>query len=515
MGLVNEFKRFAMSALMATVQLHRRAGVASTLGALVLIALPALTEAGEPCDFACRLHQANQASLAELVEAGLLDGVTAGRIAEALQRVSVEQAAPGAPRWSNYLDLERRLTALVGAEASRLHTGRSRQDLNETIRRMLARDQLLELLDEIARTRAAILDLADKGIDVVIPAYTHGVQAQPTTLAHYLLAFDAALQRDGERLREAYARLNLSPLGAAALGTSGYPLDRQRLASRLGFAAPVVNAFDANLVASMDYKVELASVFMACALQAGLFAQDLHAQYRHARPWLLVDSATTDVSSIMPQKRNPRSIDRLRSNASRLLADAQGVIFAAHNVNTGMNDYRDDDPLNGAVDEALQMLQAWRQLLAGLGIDREAARTVIDADYATMTEVADVLVREAGLPFRVAHHYASALTDVGRASGRTPIELSDAELEDVYRGMQGEALPVPVETVRLAMDPLTMIAGRRGLGGPQPAEVTRMLALARRSLESESAWRLAARSALAEADTRREAEFGRILGGGD
>lgn len=495
--------------------LHRRTVVPTVLALLALIVAPSLAAGSAACDFACRLHQANQASLAELVEAGLLDRGVASRIAGALRQVAQEQAAPGARRWSNYLDLERRLIDLLGTEASRLHTGRSRQDLNETIRRMGAREQVLALLEALGEARSAMLVLAERGVDVVIPAYTHGVQAQPTTLAHYLLAFDAALERDAQRLREGYARLNLSPLGAAALGTSGYPLDRERLAARLGFAAPVMNAFDANLVASMDYKVELAAVFMACALQAGLFAQDLHAQYRHARPWLLVDSATTDISSIMPQKRNPRSIDRLRSNASRLLASAQGVVLAAHNVNTGMNDYRDDDPLNSAVGEALQMLQAWRQLLAGLGIDQEAARAVIDADYATMTEVADVLVREAGLPFRAAHHYASELTDLGRTSGRPPTELSDAELEAVYRGMQGEALPVPVDTIRLAMDPSAMIAGRRGLGGPQPAEVTRMLALARRSTESGSAWLLEARASLAGADARREAEFGRILGAGD
>jgi len=474
-----------------------------------------LAGADDSCDFACRLHQANQASLVELLEAGLLDGGTAGRIAETLQRVALEQATPGAPRWSNYLDLERRLTELAGPEASRLHTGRSRQDLNETIRRMLARDQLLELSEALEGTRVAVLELAERGVEVVIPAYTHGVQAQPTTLAHYLLAFDAALERDAQRLREAYARLNLSPLGAAALGTSGYPLSRERLAESLGFAAPVANSFDANLVASMDYKVEFASILQACALQAGLFTQDLHAQYRHARPWLLVDSATIDISSIMPQKRNPRSIDRLRSNASRLLAAAQGVTLAAHNVNTGMNDYRDDEPLNAVVAEAVQLFKAWRQLVAGLGVDEAAAREVIDADFATMTEVADVLVREAGLPFREAHHYASELTDLGRASSRAPAELSDEELERTYRALQGESLPVPVALIRRAMDPAGMIAGRRGLGGPQSAEVTRMLRLARRSIESESAWRLAARASLAAADARREAGFGRILGGGD
>ena len=341
----------------------------------------------------------------------------------------------------------------------------------------------------------------------MIPAYTHGVQAQPTTLAHYLLAFDAALGRDANRLRELYPRLNHSPLGAAALGTSGFAIDRQRLAVLLGFEGPVENSYDANLLSSADVKIELANALANSAIHVGQFAQDLHAQYREARPWMGVDESTTDVSSLMPQKRNPRPVDRLRSRATDVVAGAQTVMLAAHNTNTGMNDYRGTEPLFAVTDAAQGMYLAWAKLVAGLKVDPAAARAIVDGDYATMTEVADTLLRDAGVPFRVAHHYASALTDYGRAEGKRPAELTDAELQAIYVEAIGEPLPLPPGTIHAAMDPAKMVAARKGLGGPQPVEVRRMLAAQQLGVQADESWLKSRREALQAAAKARQAAF--------
>ena len=483
--------------------------ISTAIGAVGLLWLgtAGTASAEASCDFLCNMTAANEASLVMLREQDLLPPGLAREIGRGIEQIEQEQAAKGAKRWTNYLDFEKRLIELAGPEASRLHTGRSRQDLHETVRRMLMRDEFLDTFGRLLQARAALQDLAGRHVETVIPAYTHGVQAQPITLAHYLLAFDAALGRDADRLRELYPRLNQSPLGAAALGTSGFAVDRQRLAALLGFDGPVENSYDANLLSSADVKIELANALANSAIHVGQFAQDLHAQYREARPWMGVDESTTDVSSLMPQKRNPRPVDRLRSRATDVMAGALAVMLAAHNTNTGMNDYRGTEPLFAVTDAAQGMYSAWARLLGGLQVDPAAALSVVDGDYATMTEVADTLLREAGVPFRVAHHYASALTDYGRAQGKRPAELTDDELQSVYREAIGEPLPLPAGAIHYAMDPAKMVAARKGLGGPQPAEGRRMLEAQQADVRADEDWLKSRQQALRQAAAARQAAF--------
>ena len=184
-----------------------------------------------------------------------------GRIARSVTRIIDEQAQPGAPRSANYLHFEARLVEIGGEEASRIHIGRSRQDLHGTARRMQLRAAFLASLEPLLDARAALLDLAGRNLDTVIPAYTHGVQAQPTTLGHYLLAFSAAFERDADRLREDWDRVNQPPLGSGPLATSGFPIDRVRLATLLGFDRPIDNSYDANFIASMAAGAEFANAW--------------------------------------------------------------------------------------------------------------------------------------------------------------------------------------------------------------------------------------------------------------
>lgn len=439
-------------------------------------------------DFFCCMAEANKASLVMLLEEGLVDRRQAEKIADAMMRLHREQEAEGARRTANYLPYEERLIELAGEEVANLHLGRSRQDLHGVVRRMLIRDQWLALADGALQARAALLRLAEQEAATPIPAYTHGVQAQPTTLGHYLLAFSASLERDLQRFREGYARMNRSPLGAAALGTSGFALDRERLAELLGFAAPVENSYDANLVSSGDLRRELAGILALSAVPIGQLVENLHTQYHNPRPWILLDESSVAISTIMPQKRNPRPLDRVRSQASRVLGGAQTEMLLAHNTNTGMHDYRDIAPVMELAEDARLMYRRYEQLIALLRIDRERALEELQRGYSTMTEVADMLVREAGLPFRTAHRYASALTDYGRANRRSPDSLTDEELRTIYRETIGGRLPVPMETLRRAMDPAAMLADRRGSGGPQAAEVQRMLSGHRESLAAGRQW---------------------------
>jgi argininosuccinate lyase len=472
--------------------------------ALSIAAAPA---AGQSHDDFHHLGEINKASLVMLVEEGFITRSLGADIAGGVARVIDEQGAPGEARSSNYLDFEARLLEIAGAEASRIHTGRSRQDIGSTMRRMALREALLDTYAALLAARRALLELAAAHVDTLIPAYTHGVQAQPTSLAHYLLAFAAAFERDAMRLEAAYERLNLSPLGAAAFATSGFAIDRPRLAELLGFDGVVENSYDANLVASVDSKIEFANALSSSAIVVGQLMQNLHTQYHDASPWIQLAEATTDVSSIMPQKRNPRPLDEVRLLASAVVSGAHGVTLNAHNTNSGMNDYRPATQTLLVAARAREMYAAYVRVMTNLIVDAGRALEEIDRDYSTMTEVADVLLREAEVPFRIGHHYASKLTTYGRGSGKHPKELTDTELVELYRESVGGELPVDVAVIRAAMDPAVMVRERKGLGGPQPAEVERMLARRAAALGESTRWLAASRDRLSAAARKRQAAF--------
>ena len=477
-----------------------------TLG-IALALVPAVAGAqGERDDFD-RLGQINKASIVMLAEAGLVPPPLAAAIAAGIAQVIAEQGEPGARRSSDYLVFEEHLVEVAGRGASRLHTGRSRQDIGSTSRRLALRAALLATYESLLAPRDALLALAERHTATVIPGYTHGVQAQPTSLAHYLLAFAAALERDADRLAEAYARLNRSPLGAAALGTSGFPIDRERLAALLGFGGVLENSYDANHVSSVDSKTELASALAISAIGVGQFSEDVQVQYHDPAPWLLLDRSLTGISSIMPQKRNPIALERLRQVASIVLGDAQTVFLTAHNTSTGMIDYRGADQVLETTEKARRMYALYADVVGGLVVDPARSLAEVDADYATMTEVADTLLRHAEVPFRVGHHYASEITEYGRAHGKRPKELTAEELLHIYEETYGEPLPVGVDRIREALDPERMVASRQGLGGPQPAETRRMLQEGRERLAAGRRWLDGARGALREAETALEAAF--------
>lgn len=479
---------------------------------LLGMTIPSWVQGAEPCeDFYCYMALANRASLVMLLEVGLVDQALAKQIGAAVVQDNQEQGEPGARRTSNYLNVEKRLIEIMGPEASSLHKGRSRQDLHGTVRRMMIRDALLEVHADQLSAREALLGLAERHAHTLIPAYTHGVQAQPTAMGHYLLAFAAALARDAQRLHEVFPRINQSSLGAAALGTSGYPIDRERLANLLGFNGPVENSYDANLVSPVDTRLEFANALAVSAIPIGQLMQNIHTQYADPSPWMLLGEGQTDVSSIMPQKSNPRALDRVRSAASAVVAGAQAVAIHAHNTNSGMNDYRRIEPLMQVIDDASDMYRNFARVVGALRIDEQRALAELNEDYSTMTEIADTLVRDANLPFREAHHYASELTHLGRSAGKRPMDLTDRELRRTYQETVGQPLPVPVAAIRAAMDPRVMVETRMGKGGPQPAEVTRMLAKARSDLAADRQWARETSSAILAALTDLEKRFNQLL----
>ena len=457
------------------------------------------------------LDQINKASIVMLDETGLVAHALAVKIARGIAQVIDDERKMPPTRSADYLDYEPRLLAAAGPDASRLHTGRSRQDIASAIARMNLRDGLLREIEALLAGREKLLALAAAHTDTIIPAYTHGVQAQPTTLAHYLLAFASALSRQSERLQQAYARINQNPLGTAALATSSFKLDRARTGALLGFDGIADNAYDANHLAPIDCFLDVANALAIIAVQLGMFAQDLHAQYAEPVPWfMLASGGLTGVSSIMPQKRNPAALEQLRAQSSILLGEMQGIYLLAHNNRTGMFDYRLYDPVPAA--RALSVLTLFAQIVDGLVVNKARALAEVNADYSTTTEIADALLQRADVPFRIGHHFASKLTDFGRGQGLTLHEIPYAEAARIYAAENKQPLPLDEAAFREIISAEYMVYGRQGRGGPQPQEVARMLADERAKVAADRAWFTQAGARVAAAEAALDQVFYQLAG---
>lgn len=420
------------------------------------------------------LDEINKASIVMLAKSGIVPDAVARTIARGIATVIADERKGTTRQSADYLDYEPRLLAAAGAEGSRLHTGRSRQDIASTIARMNLRDGLLKEIDAAVKARDALLANAEQHKGTIIPAYTHGVQAQPTTYAHYLLALAAMVGRETARLFDAYGRVNRNPLGSAALATSSFPLDRAHLGALLGFDGLIENAYDANHLAPVDSALEVASALAIAAVQIGQFAQDIHAQYAEAVPWFVLGSGElTGVSSIMPQKRNPAALEQLRAQASLMLADMHAVTLLAHNTRIGMFDYRLYDPVPCA--RPLLVIDLFTKVVNGLVVNKERALAEVRADYSTTTEIADALLQRANVPFRIGHHFASQLTDHGRGKGLKLQEIPYAEAARIYEAGTQTKLPLTESDFKEVISAEYMVFGRKGIGGPQVKEVERML----------------------------------------
>lgn len=452
----------------------------------------------------------NKASIVMLDETGIVPHDTARKIAAGIAQVLAdfrESEREALPRRSaDYLDYEPRLIAVAGPDASRLHTGRSRQDIASTIARMNLRDGLLKTVEALVVAREKLLIVAGRHTETIVPAYTHGVQAQPTTFGHYLHALAAALGRQVERMQQAYARVNRSPLGAAALATSSFPLNRARLAVLLGFEGLVENAYDANHLAPVDSALEVAGALSIAAIQLGQFAQDIHAQYAGPTPWFMLQTGElTGVSSIMPQKRNPAALEQLRAQASIVVGEMHTVSLISHNNRTGMFDYRAYDPVPCA--RPLQVLKLFQQVVDGIVVNKDRALDEVRADYSTTTEIADALLQRADVPFRIGHHFASKLTDYGRGHGHRIGEIPYAEAARLYREQTDQALPLSEADFAEVISAEYMVFGRKGLGGPQVAEVNRMLVSEGERAVDERVWLQRRGDDLARAEAALEQAF--------
>ncbi|WP_339530094.1 argininosuccinate lyase [Pseudomonas mucidolens] len=462
------------------------------------------------------LNRINKASIVMLTEERIVTPQMGRKIAGGV-RYAIDQAdQPGGKRPSDVLQLEKIMTDKIGPEASLIHSGRSRQDMLATYRLANLRTQVLAYSGALNATRQRILALAEKNVDTLVPAYTNGVQAMPISYAHYLLAFEAAFERDGQRIRELYARLNLSPMGTAVLANSAYPLNRERLALLLGFDGVRENSLDSSQVSTYDIPIEAANLAASSAIRVGAMIGDIHTQYHQIRPWLLLDEQSTYTSSAMPQKRNPGLLMRTREAASNVVSQAQGVTLRAHNVTTGMTDYKFAFDSLGLFRSTASMFKNLDAVLDALQVNPQRALEELESEWTTSMELADTLERQYKVPFRIGHSFASLIVSEARSNGTTPKTFAYVDAQKLYRQAADKykwapnTLPLDEAAFRAALSPTTMVKTRKGTGGPQPEEVKRMLVEARKSLDSDQHWLAERRVKLMKAEGDLDKAFDKL-----
>ncbi len=463
------------------------------------------------------LNKINRASAVMLVEEKIIAPDLGRKLATGVN-FAIEQAGkPDGKRPSDVLQIEKIIADSIGPDASFIHTGRSRQDMYATYRMAKLRNELLDLSDALNGMRDRMLVLASRNVNTIVPAYTNGVQAQPTSYANYLLGYEASFARDAQRIHELYKRLDRSAMGTAILANSSWPLNRERMADLLGFDGIIENSVDAGQISPSDISLEAAAIASSNAIRLGAVLDDLHTQYHQTRPWLLLDEGSTYTSSSMPQKRNPGLIMRAREEASNVVGLAEIVTLRAHNVTTGMTDYKASFAELGLFIHAVNMIGDFGTVLDALTVNPQRSLEELEDDWTTTMELAETLQKEHHIPFRVGHHFASSIVTFARANGLKPKTFPYAKAVELYADTIHEfqlpdaPLAIDETEFRQVLSPEFMVKTRVGIGGPQPKEVERQLGNARATLEADKTWMETARQKIKNADARLDSAFHQLL----
>ncbi len=463
------------------------------------------------------LAEINKASLVINTQEGLLEPDLAKRIAKALDQVIADAAQPGADRPILVIKFEPKLIAAGGIEVTKLHVGRSSQDMHGTYMTATLRDGLLDIAQALGKARESLLVLAERNRDAYVTNYTNGVPAQPNAYAHYLLGYAEAFSRDAQRIRECYARIDCSPMGSTVLNGTCWPLSRKSMAKYLGFESVAENAFGAVQIRSVENPVDVAHCITEIELHIGMFIQDVISQYGQPNPWILLQEGgdNTYVSSAMPQKKNPGILNSTRRDCSTALSLAMGTIMRTHNTPSGMTDGRSVDDNNEMVETCVKTLCNFNKIINALVINKARALDELNSDWTASQEVADRLMKNYGLPFRVGHLFASNMVSFAKREGLTPLNFPYEEACRIYteRTLKegGETtFPMSEEEFRASLDPISIVENRKTLGGPQASEINRMLAKETQILTDDQAWTQDRLNAIDEALARLDRDFAKF-----
>ncbi len=370
-----------------------------------------------------------------------------------------------------HMNIEARLIEICGPVGGKLHTGRSRNDQVATDLRLYVRRRAEETLAAADALASAILDQAERHIDVLMPAYTHLQRGQPSRLSHHLMAWQEMLWRDRGRLVDAVRRLNECPLGAGAVAGTGFPLPRAEVAEALGFTAPTRNSIDAT--ASRDFLMEVAASLAILGVHLSRIGEEIVIWSSQEFGFVVLSDAFSTSSSMMPQKKNPDVAELVRGKAAKLMGAVTTLLALEKSLPFGYGrDLQEDKrPIFDAFADAVVSLRALTGAVATASFGVERMRDALNRGHLCATDLADYLVQQ-GLPFREAHHVVGGLV---REAERRETELADLP-QDVLRAAH-ESLVDPA--ARAALDPCAAIERRHVFGGPAKQRVQEAIADAR------------------------------------
>jgi len=422
--------------------------------------------------------QGSKAHAAMLAKIGVLTDSERDLIDKGLNEIAAE-ILRGDFEWSVQLEdvhmnIEARLTQRIGEVGKKLHTGRSRNDQVATDIRLYLREELDRINLLIRRLQDALLDLAEREADTIMPGFTHLQVAQPVSFGHHMLAWFEMLDRDHDRLRDCRKRVNVMPLGAAALAGTTFPLDRPYTASLLGFDRPAANSLDA--VSDRDFAIEFTACASLIMMHLSRFSEELVLWTSAQFGFIDLPDAFCTGSSIMPQKKNPDVPELVRGKSGRVFGHLVGLLTLMKGQPLAYNkdNQEDKEPLFDTIDTVRDSLRAFADMVPHLQPNRDAMRRAALQGYATATDLADYLVRK-GIPFRDAHEVVGKAVRLGIDSGRDLAELEIGELQTLSDTIGPDVFEV-----------LTLegsIKARNHLGGTAPAQVRHAITTARAGLD--------------------------------
>jgi argininosuccinate lyase len=422
--------------------------------------------------------EASRVHIAMLAAQGIVAQEDADAIEEGLDRIEDEYQAGGVPEDEALEDIhmhvEHRLTELIGPAAGRLHTARSRNDQIATDFKLWVRDAIDAADEGLEALQRALVLRAGEHAGAVMPGFTHLQSAQPVTLGHHLMAYYEMLRRDRSRFADARARLNECPLGAAALAGTGFPVDREATALALGFDRPTANSLDS--VSDRDFALDYLMAASQCALHLSRLAEELVLWASQMFGFASLSDAFSTGSSIMPQKRNPDAAELVRGHAGRIAGAMAGLVTVMKGLPLAYSkDMQDDkEPVFEAHDLLIVSLAAMAGMIETITFNVERMREATEAGHSTATDLADWLVREAGIAFRDAHHITGRAVRLADEAGVPLWALP----YDALSSVDGRIKPGVFDV----LSPDASVKSRTSYGGTAPAQVRKRIEAARKAL---------------------------------
>lgn len=409
-----------------------------------------------------------------LAHCGILTEAERDDIIRGLTQIGAEIAS-GEFVWSIkqedvHMNIEARLTDLIGIAGKKLHTGRSRNDQVATDIRLYMRHEINQISAQLTRLQHAILNLAEEHFDTIMPGFTHLQVAQPITFGHHLMAWFEMLSRDAERLADCLKRVNVLPLGAAALAGTSYPIDRYKTAELLGFSRPSANSLDS--VSDRDFAIEFTAVGSLMMIHLSRFSEELILWSSAQFDFIDMPDAFCTGSSIMPQKKNPDVPELVRGKSGRVTGNLMSLLMLMKSQPLAYNkdNQEDKEPLFDTADTLINCLRAYADMIPHLRAKKDNMYNSAKRGFATATDLADYLVRK-GMAFRDAHEAVGLAVRLGVDTGR---DLSELSLEE----LQGFSALITADV----FDYLTLegsVAARKHIGGTAPETVKAAIATAR------------------------------------